>query len=108
MIATIAETESLSSVVALDNLVMVAIQMPDEWDAATLTFQASTDEQGPFTDMVNASGAAMEAQAAASQWVAFLPTDFCSVRYLKIRSGTAAAAIAQSANRVLRVVAITV
>lgn len=104
MIATIADTESISGVVVLRGMTMVAIQMPDDWDAASLTFQGSDDAAGPFTDIYSTSGTEFAVTAAASRWIPLDPTDFYSVRYLKIRSGTAAIPVAQSPARELRVI----
>lgn len=106
--ATIASGQSLSGIVDLGGHALVAIRMPAAWTAAVLTFQASDDDDDAFTDVYAADGIEVTAQAAASRWIAIAPPDFVSARYLKVRSGTAAAPVNQAAERVLRLVTVRV
>jgi hypothetical protein len=80
---------------------LVAILMPSAWTAADLTFQVSNDNT-TFYEMVNTAGNNVSVTSpAADEWVAIDPADFVGVEYLKVRSGTVGAAVAQGAARVL-------
>jgi hypothetical protein len=80
---------------------LVAILMPAAWTAADLTFQASNDNT-TFYEMVNTAGNNVTVTGpAADEWIAIDPADFVGVEYLKVRSGTVGAAVAQGAARVL-------
>jgi hypothetical protein len=80
---------------------LVAILMPATWTAADLTFQASNDNT-TFYNMVNTAGNEVTVTGpAASEWVAIDPADFVGVEYLKVRSGSSGAAVAQGGDRVL-------
>jgi hypothetical protein len=79
---------------------LVAIVVPASWTAADLTFQASNDDT-TFTNLYNASGTEVTVTAAASRWIALDPSDFAGIAYLKVRSGTAAAAVNQGGDRVV-------
>lgn len=102
---TIASGQSLSGIVALDGLVLVGIKMPAAWTAASLTFQASDDDDDTFTDMYSVDGVEVTAQTAASRWLIIDPADFASVRFLRVRSGTGATPVNQAAARVLTLIA---
>jgi hypothetical protein len=99
---TIANGASLSDAVDLGGRKLVAIVMPSSWTAASLTFQASPD--GVTYDDLYDSATERSVTAAASRYLAFNIADWVSVRFLKIRSGTAGTPVNQAAARTLTLV----
>lgn len=100
---TIAANESLSSVIDMDGYQNVAVIMPAGWDTADMTFAASTEIDGTFIPIHDTSGEVTITNPAAS--TAFvLSEQLRPFKFIKIRSGTSANAVAQSADRVLIVV----
>ena len=106
--ATIANGASLSGAVDLGaGAILAGIQMPAAWTAASLTFQVSADgvTYANKFDALGTEYSVASAAAAASQYIALPPADWLGVRYVKVRSGTAAAAVNQGAERALTLVA---
>ena len=106
LVATIANAASLSGTVQVPpGMSLKAILMPAAWTAAALTFQVSYDNVN-FFNMFNetAEYSVASAAASASQAVMLDQTKWDSVRFLKVRSGTAAAPVAQGAQRLLTLV----
>lgn len=104
--ATIADSASLSGAVDLSSNkgTLVAIQTPAGWTTAVITFQASYDGS-TWCNLYNASGVEVATGSiVASYYVALDPADFAGIRYLKVRSGTAAAAVAQAGGDTLQLV----
>jgi hypothetical protein len=104
--ATIADTASLSGAVDLGpGQTLVGIESAAGWTTAVLSFQVSLDNV-TFVEYFNSSGVAVSTPGslAASQRMGLDPSDFLSVRYLKVRSGTSGAAVAQSGGDVLTLV----
>ena len=100
--ATIANGASLSGALSLSGFRFVGVQMPAAWTAAVITFQASFD--GTTYADLTFEGTEINYAAAASQYIAADPAKFAGIRYLKIRSGTSSAAVAQGAQRLLSAV----
>ena len=100
--ATIENGGSLSGAVDLGGRKLVAIVMPDTWDAAGLTFQASPDGVTYFN--VYDDGVERQLTVAASYYSALNIADWIGIRWFKIRSGTAASAVNQAAERTLTLV----
>lgn len=100
---TIAAGQSLSAAIDTHGWRLVAIGMPAAWNAAGLTFQAAESEAGTFRNVYDGTGEKTITTADASRWVLVSPIDFAGLRFLKIRSGTAGAAVVQTAERVLHV-----
>lgn len=100
---TIANAQSLSGAIDLEKLGLQAIDMPDAWTAASLTFQVSEDGV-TFLNLYDNSGEVTITTAASRRVI--LPKDIFSLgfRYLKVRSGTAGAAVNQAAERVLTLI----
>jgi hypothetical protein len=96
--ATIANGASLSGVVDLRNARLAGIVMPASWTAANLTFQTSPDGVA-YNDRYDRFGVEYVVTAAAARSIQVPLDDFLSVRYLKVRSGTAGAAVAQGGAR---------
>jgi hypothetical protein len=97
---SIGSSASLSSAVQILGLVPVAIEMPAAWDAADLTLQFSKDGT-TFNNVYTSSGSEKVITASTSRWIQLKPSDYTGVHSLKIRSGTAASAVTQTAARTL-------
>jgi hypothetical protein len=94
---------ALSTVsVDLRNEQLVAVIMPDGWDAASLTFQAGIDG-ATFGNVFLVTGELSfpTADVAAGNLLAFDTRLTAGLRYLKVRSGTSASAVNQTADRML-------
>lgn len=102
---TIANGASLSNSVDLGGRALSAILMPAAWTAAALTFQASLDGV-TFFNLLDGAGAEITASAAAGSFIRLSINDWLALRYLKIRSGTAAIPVNQGADRILSLVAV--
>ena len=110
-VATIASGTSLSPAVYIGAGEIVSIDMPAGWDAASLTFQKSTDGVN-FEDVHDDAGNEVTAQVTASVSITIgegtaagkaKREDFLGAPFLKIRSGTSAAPVNQGAERQLKV-----
>lgn len=97
---TIANGAAISGNVEL-TAPMFGIDMPAAWTAADLTFQVSADG-GTYSDLYDELGVETNVKAAASRAIRFTnPGQWLGVRFLRIRSGTAAAPVNQGGARVL-------
>lgn len=100
----IANGESLSGAIKIDGD-LVGLIMPAAWTSAALTFQGSIDGTTFFdiydaaTERTIASGAAV-----ASHFLALKRDDWMAFTHIKVRSGTAGAAVNQAAARALQAV----
>lgn len=104
--ATIASGASLSGAVDLGSGGRAArIAMPAAWTTANLTFQASYDGI-TYNNLYDKDGVEYTAQAAASRSILLPVADWYGIRYLKVRSGTSAAAVNQGAARSLIIQAV--
>ena len=101
--AVIANGESLSGAIHVGDFSDWGIIMPDTWTAANLTFQVCDTESGTYVDLYDSSGNEVSVTVAASRGITGLP-DITQWSWLKIRSGTAAAAVNQAAERIIRLV----
>jgi len=107
-IATIAINTALSDAITLTDNVLCAVEFPGTWTAASLSFSVSWDGS-TYTPLyiVSSALAATEyaiTSPAASITIALDPAIFASVRYVKLRSGTAAATVNQAAARSIRLI----
>ena len=114
--ATIANGASLSNAVKIgDSEVndgsrapadfrLFGIVMPAAWTAASLTFQASLDGGTSWHNVKDATGAEVSVVASVDDCVVWLPAAFSALPMLKVRSGTAAAPVAQGAERVITLI----
>ncbi|GIQ73197.1 hypothetical protein [Bradyrhizobium sp. RD5-C2] len=101
---TIALGASLSGALYVGEKIAVGILMPAAgWDAAALTFLASVDGQN-FSSVYDSSGNELTVQVAASRYIYLDPTAFVGVNQIKVRSGTSAAPVNQTAARALTLV----
>lgn len=103
---TIASGASLTAAVDMGKRELVRVDMPSAWTAAALTFQVSADGT-TYTNLYKDGSEFSKTEAAASRGVGIAPADAMMMhRYIKIRSGTAASAVNQEAERTLTLVAI--
>jgi hypothetical protein len=103
-LATIANGASLSGAVDLGPELRAAlIQMPGDWAAADLTFQASVDGTTFWNLHVDSSDTEVTVQAGEDRTIVLPKTVFEGIRHLKIRSGTAGSAVNQGAARTLTI-----
>ncbi|MGC8807880.1 MAG: hypothetical protein ACP5QB_10130 [Thiomonas sp.] len=79
-----------------------ALVMPSAWTAADITFQASVDGQ-TFGDLFDDAGSEVVVKAAAGRVIAMASAYFWGIRWVRIRSGTSAAPVAQGASRTLTI-----
>ena len=95
----------LSDAIDLEGYQLAAIQMPATWVAAAITFLAATESGGTFQSVYNAGTEVSEtvAQARCQTIVANMPA-LAPLRFIKLRSGTAATPVNQTADRVLTLI----
>jgi len=101
--ATIANGASLSGALDLDGRTPVALLMPAAWTAADVTFQESFDNS-TFYNVFTTAGGELTLTVDVDQAIIIDPVNLAGARYLKVRSGTAAAAQNQGAARTIGVV----
>lgn len=91
---------ALSGAIDLGPYKLGYVHMPSAWTAANLTFQISYDGVA-YGDLYDHLGGEYTVTAAASRAILVPVIDMMAVRYLKIRSGTAATPVNQAASREL-------
>jgi hypothetical protein len=96
----IAINTSLSAAVQVRGGLPAIIEMPAAWDAANLTFQTSGDGTNYF-NVYDEFGTEVAVTASTSRRIRLDPIQWAGAQYVKIRSGTAGAAVNQSAERTL-------
>jgi len=105
--ATIGTGTALSAEVPLGEKTLVGILMPAAWDAASLTFQATTDDTN-FAELQDGAGGAISFTVSAGVFVAVDPAKWRGITGVKVRSGTSGAPVNQTANRTITLVTRTV
>lgn len=104
--ATIANGASLSGAIELGPARAARVDIPATWTTADLTFQVSYDGT-TYNNLYQADGTEYKlVVGGTSRSILLDVADFLSVPYLKIRSGTAGAAVNQGAARELVVSAV--
>ncbi len=87
------------------NFLLCAIDMPDDWSAADLTFQVSSEPGGTFNNLYDSAGSEKSIKVDKDCYVVLGDLEFWrGVRYLKVRSGTATTPVQQGAARTLYLV----
>ncbi len=105
--ATILAGAALSAEVPLGEKTLVGIVMPAAWTAASITFQATPDDVN-FYELYDGAGNEVTVTAAAGQFIQIDPTKWRGITGIKVRSGTAAASVNQTAQAVLTLVTRTI
>ncbi len=93
----------LTEIIDLAGGTPVAVQMPAAWTAANLTFLAGRAE-ADMDNLYDSAGTEVNVTAAASRYIVLDPQTFHSMRFLRIRSGTAGTPVTQAAARTLYLV----
>lgn len=96
----IAINTSLSAAVNLRGGLPAVIEMSAAWDAANLTFQTSGDG-ATFMNVYDENGTEVTVTADASRRIRLEPSQWAGIAQIKVRSGMAAAAVNQTAERTL-------
>lgn len=104
-LATIAPGASLSGSVATGVDTLVGISMPATWTAATLTFQVSPDGGTTWQELYDGAGNEISITAAANQFIQMTSYLWRGMNMFKVRSGTLAVPVAQSAAAVITLIA---
>lgn len=97
---TITNGTSLSAGTDFAGNTLVSIAFPAAWTAAVLTFQVSQDNT-TWVNLYDRTGE-VSFPAAANLGFQLDPALFAGWRYIKFRSGTAAAPVNQGADRILQ------
>lgn len=97
----IANGGSLSAAVQLNGLFGEAIIMPAAWTAAGLSFAACATQGGTFLPLVDVTGVELTLVVAASTRIVLPQGLIRSHNWIKLQSGTSAAAVNQGADRTL-------
>lgn len=100
---TIASGSSLTDVINLGGNILAGVHMPASWTAANLTLQACDTADGTFLDIYDEDGIELTLTAAASRAISVDSRNTLPWRFIKIRSGTAASAVNQTADRTLKI-----
>lgn len=98
---TIESGESLSDGINLSGNIMIGVYIPASWTSADITLQASSDGVN-FSD-VYVDGTEYTLAAGAGQYLAFDGFRLFGIQHVKLRSGTAGAAVNQGADRTIGV-----
>lgn len=104
---TIANGTALSGAVNLSDKVLSAIIIPSAWTTAALTFQASDDQGVTWYNLYDSSGNEITIASGnvnTSSRISLDPSDYASVDFIKVRSGTQGSPVNQGAARVLTLV----
>jgi hypothetical protein len=102
--ATIAASGSLSGSVDLTYGALVGIYVPASWTTANITLQASFNGTN-FFDIRNVGGDDFLLEAGTGNcFIPLVPIELQGARFIKVRSGTPAAAVNQVAERILTLV----
>jgi hypothetical protein len=101
--ATIANAASLSDAIDISGTTLVGYIIPSSWTAADITFTASVDGTN-FYNVYDQFGNEIKHTVSTSRYVTLPPSDFASIRFIKLRSGTSSSAITQGAERLIKLV----
>lgn len=100
--ATIAQGTSQSGVIDLEGYQVGTIHMPTAWDTADITFLSAPTADGTFQPLYAAGVEVVEPVAASRACpITYNALALASVRFIKIRSGNATAAVNQTAARTI-------
>lgn len=97
---SIASGAALSTGASVNSTDIVGLMTPAGWDAAVITLQAGIDGVN-WQEMVDQYGNALTIQATAARYFALPPSMLPGVGWIRIRSGTLAAPVNQTATRAL-------
>lgn len=100
---TIASGTALSGEIDLGSYQLAAIYMPSSWDAANISFQATTTSGGTYQDLYNDGGNEVVIVAAAGRTISVnaAAMSVAPLRFIKVRSGTTGTPVNQTSNRTI-------
>ncbi len=101
---TIPGGSSMSETINVGGLRPFCLIMPSAWTTANLTFQASYDAGTTWNNLYDINGNEIVASAAASRCITMDPVPFASTQYLRVRSGVSGLAVAQGADRLIKLI----
>lgn len=90
---------SLSDPVAVGADKIVNIVLPAVMQGSTISFQASPDLQGTYQNVYTSGGSELSIPVTQNTYIVDIP-ELVGVKYIKVRTGTAAAAVVQNADRI--------
>ena len=96
---TIANGGSLSGAIDCKGPQPVGVAMPAAWTAATITLQMSPDGGTTWYEVYDTDGVLYNPAADAGRYIPLSPPVIAGATLIKVRSGTAAAPVAQGAAR---------
>jgi len=95
---------TLSEAVSLNGLLLVGIEMPAEWTAADFTFLAGSVPD-VVRDLYGDDDNEVTVQAAEDRYITLAnPLRFAGVKFLQVRSGTAATPVEQEEARLVNMI----
>lgn len=103
LFVTIANGASLSDSIDLSGTTLCGYIMPASWTTADITFQASIDGTN-FFDLYDQYGTEVKHTVSTNRFIALLPSDNTSIRYIKFRSGISSGSVSQGAQRQITLV----
>jgi hypothetical protein len=101
---TIANGQSVSGVIDLEDLSLVGLVMPAAWTAASLTLEGSYDGTN-FFSVYDESQEVSLTSPSASRWIMLSPSKYANLRYLKLRSGTSGGPVNQGQDSTITLIA---
>jgi hypothetical protein len=101
---TIASGASLSGELNVNALEIVGLMMPAAWTAASITFAAALGDGTTFGKVQNEAGTEKTLTSPAVDTYIHLDTPLRCAGRIKVRSGTASAAVNQAADRTITLV----
>lgn len=104
VIVTIAAGQSESSILSVGGLRLGKIVMPTAWTNADITFSDSVDDGITWNPMYDAAGVEYIVRGGALKSIPLDMSAFATAVMLKVRSGTSAAPIVQTADRAITLV----
>ena len=102
--ATIAASASLSGQTDIFPGTLVGIWMPAAWTAASMTFQALSPDGSTWLNLINYAGSELTLTVAAGQFIAIDPTQWKGISSVKVRSGTSASPVNQTAQAIVTLI----
>lgn len=101
---TLASGSSLTEAINLGGLRLFGLVLPATWTAADLTFQVSTDGGSTWANLYEQDGTEVIASGKTSGCLTVHPSVFAAFQYIRIRSGTSAVPVSQTADRALKLI----
>lgn len=85
---------------------LCGVKMPAAWTAASISLEGSCDGGTTYQPIFDADGDEFEIAAAAGRYIVIQPATLAGLDHIKVRSGISSLAVAQAADRAIRLVMI--